>query len=106
MDNAQMDALVGLLLDENLALSLNELCRTCRLDSAWVVEMVEQGVVEPAAGASPAEWRFDTVAFKRLQVAVRLQQDLDVNAAGAALVLDLLEELQTLRQKLRRLEAA
>lgn len=105
MDNTHIDVPAGVLLDENLVLSLNELCRTCRLDSAKVVEMVEQGVVEPQ-GTAPSEWRFDTVAFKRLQVAVRLQQDLDVNAAGAALVLDLLEELEILRQKLRRLEAA
>jgi len=44
------------------------------------------------AGAS------DTKALKRLQIAIRLQQDLGVNLAGSALVLDLLEEMQALRQ--------
>lgn len=97
--------LAGLLLDEELALSLAELCQTCRIDTELVLEMVEQGVIEPE-GAEPEQWRFDTVAFKRLQVAVRLQQDLHINAAGAALALDLLEELETLRQRLRRLDSS
>jgi chaperone modulatory protein CbpM len=34
---------------------------------------------------------------QRVQTAIRLQQDLGVNLAGAALALDLLEELQELR---------
>ena len=33
-----------------------------------------------------------------------LEQDLGVNAAGAALALDLLEELERLRERLRRMD--
>jgi chaperone modulatory protein CbpM len=35
---------------------------------------------------------------------MHLQRDLDINVAGAALVLDLLDELESLRARLRRFE--
>jgi len=45
------------------------------------------------------------VSVKRVVVAERLTSDLRVNPAGAALVLDLLDEVEALRQRLVRLEA-
>jgi chaperone modulatory protein CbpM len=56
----------------------------------------EEGIAEPE-GSSWEDWRFGARALKRSQLALRLQCDLRVNAAGAALALDLLEELARLR---------
>lgn len=89
----------GIVLDETIKYSLNELCETCKIDADIVVEMVEEGVVEPQGGTTPAEWHFDAYAFRRLQMALRLQRDLRINPPGAALALDLLEELQDLRRR-------
>jgi chaperone modulatory protein CbpM len=36
--------------------------------------------------------------LKRLQIALRLQQDLDINLPGSALILDLLEEMERLKR--------
>ncbi|WP_293469970.1 chaperone modulator CbpM [Polaromonas sp.] len=44
--------------------------------------------------------------MQRARVALRLQTDLDVNLAGAALALELLDELDELRARVQRLEAA
>jgi chaperone modulatory protein CbpM len=44
--------------------------------------------------------------LQRARVALRLQNDLDVNLAGAALALELLDELDELRARVQRLEAA
>ncbi|MBT9477058.1 MAG: MerR family transcriptional regulator, partial [Polaromonas sp.] len=44
--------------------------------------------------------------LQRARVALRLQTDLDVNLAGAALALELLDELDELRARVQRLEAA
>jgi chaperone modulatory protein CbpM len=41
---------------------------------------------------------------RRVEIALRLQRDLQVNLAGAALALDLLEETQRLRARLQSLE--
>jgi chaperone modulatory protein CbpM len=65
--------------------------------------MVEHGVIDPVGG-EPAEWRFVGVSLRRVRITRNLQRDLGVNTPGAALALELLEELEELRARLRRLE--
>ncbi|WP_374089279.1 chaperone modulator CbpM [Methylomicrobium lacus] len=89
--------ITGVVLDETIQFSLLELCEYAKTSQEQVIEMVEEGILEPD-GASVHSWRFDTKALKRLQIAMRLQQDLGVNLPGIALVLDLLEEMDALRQ--------
>lgn len=88
------------LLDEDRDLSLAELCRACRVPAEQIVELVGEGILEPV-GQGPRYWRFRTVSVRRARCALRLQQDLGVNTAGAALALDLLEEIERLRTRLR-----
>jgi len=76
-------------------------CRVCQVRQEWVVELIDEGAVEPAAGA-PGDWRFDAAGLRRLQIATRLQRDLGVNSAGAALVMQLIEEIEHLRALARR----
>lgn len=84
-------------------LSLSDLCQVCTVTSERVVQLVDEGLVEPV-GREPAEWRFSGRSIRRVVVAERLSRDLRLNAAGAALVLDLLDEVKQLRQRLTRLE--
>lgn len=84
-------------------LSLQELCRFCQADAAWVVELVEYGVLEPR-GATVETWRFRGASIVRAKKARRLTRDLGVNAAGVALVLDLLDERDTFVRRLARYE--
>ena len=93
----------GEILDEGMALTLAELCRACDLHAEQVTELVEYGVVEPL-GRERGQWRFEAVSIRRVRRARRLQRDLGVNIAGVALALDLLEEMEALRARLRRLE--
>lgn len=95
--------LSGELLEEDIELTLGELCRACRLPAERVFELVDEGVVEPL-GREPAQWRFQAVSIRRVRCVQRLESDLGVNVAGAALALDLLEELERLRARLRGLE--
>ncbi|HSW23808.1 MAG TPA: chaperone modulator CbpM [Burkholderiaceae bacterium] len=82
-------------------LSLWELSRCCRCSTEWVIELVAEGVIEPLGGASPDAWIFDETAVGRAGAAWRLARDLSVNAAGAALALELLDEISALRRQLR-----
>ena len=66
--------------------------------------MIEYGVLAPDIGQAPAEWRFTMHAARRSLKALRLQRDLQVNLSGAALVLELLDELDVQRQRLNRYE--
>jgi chaperone modulatory protein CbpM len=95
--------LSGEIFEEEIELSLADLCRVCQLPAERVFELVEQGVVEPI-GRHPVRWRFQGISVRRVRCALRLEQDLGVNVAGAALAIDLLEELERLRARLRRLE--
>ena len=92
--------LAGIVLDEQAELTLSELCRACAAQAERIIELVEEGMLEPI-GPEPARWRFTAVHLRRARVAVRLQRDLGLNLAGAALALQLLDEVEVLRARLR-----
>lgn len=94
------DPISAMLLDESVELTLEELCAACRLSEDLVMDIVAEGIVEPL-GANRAQWRFSGVAVTRIQRVMRLQQEFDVNLPGAALALDLLEEIERLRRARR-----
>jgi chaperone modulatory protein CbpM len=79
--------------------SLQELSNACNVEAAWVAELVEHGVIE-AHGTSVSQWRFSSISVVRLAKAKRFDRDLGVNAAGIALVLDLLSEIDSLKARL------
>lgn len=83
--------------------TLEQLCEACAVPSAFVVELVEYGIMEPR-GTAPREWRFAPAAVWRTRKAARLQRDLELNLAGISLALDLLDEIDALRQEVQRLE--
>ena len=91
------------IIETRIEMSLSDLCEVCTVSSERVVQLVGEGLVEPL-GREPAEWRFSGQSVRRVVVAERLSRDLRLNAAGAALVLDLLDEVTQLRQRLTRLE--
>lgn len=91
----------GTVLNEEIECSLAEICRFCGVTAEHIHEMVEEGVISPQ-GFSPGEWHFTTIEIRRVQTAVRLQKDLQINLPGCALVLDLIEELEELRLLSRR----
>lgn len=91
--------LAGEVLEEEVELTLAELCRACSLDAEQMMELIEEGVIEPR-GRYVSTWRFEGVSIRRVRFAVRLQRDLGVNWAGAALALDLLEEIEALRRRI------
>lgn len=91
----------GVVLDETIEFSLGELCRCCGVSAETVIEMVDEGLLDPL-GYGPEDWRFRGPALRRAQAALRLTHDLRVNYAGAALALELLDELEDLRRRLRQ----
>jgi chaperone modulatory protein CbpM len=94
---------LGEIIDEEIRLSLEELARRGAVRTEIVIAFVYEGVLEPS-GDQPQEWAFSGADLIRLHRAMRLQQDLEVNLPGVALALDLLDELDTLRSRLRLLE--
>ena len=93
--------LSGTLLDDGCEYSLGELCRICGVTAENVIEMVAEGILEPS-GDDPAQWRFCGPSVVRIRIVLHLQRDLRVNLPGAALALDLMDELEELRRLQRQ----
>jgi chaperone modulatory protein CbpM len=93
-----LDAIV---VEEEITFTLTDLCRACGAERDALVELVGEGVLEPA-GSMPDEWRFSGQSLRTARAALRLRQALDLGPGGAALVLDLLDEIEALRARLRR----
>ncbi len=84
-------------------LTLEDLCRFCQAEEAWVIELVEEGILEPR-GRSLRQWRFEGVSIARAKRARRLSRDLGINTPGVAMVLQLLDERADIRRRLARYE--
>ncbi|WP_347329516.1 chaperone modulator CbpM [Marinimicrobium locisalis] len=94
-------SLMGYILEEDVELTLGELCHSCRVEADFVVELVEEGVIDPLEPTA-TQWSFEGSSLVRLRRAASLYRDLGVNVAGIALALDLLEESDRLRAELAR----
>ncbi len=100
MRSAQPDALPGVIFEEHAVLSIDELSRLCAVDRTYIVELVEEGVLN-VVEVQAKEWRFSGAALRRARTALRLQRDLEINLPGVALALELLEEIEELRRTLK-----
>ncbi len=97
--------LTGVIVEESAELSLTELSHACSTSTEWLIELVDEGVLEPA-GRLQTQWRFSGSSLKRARTARRLYEDLNINLSGIALALDLMEEIEAMRERLRRLETS
>ncbi len=93
-------ALSGTIFDESATLSIRELSRMCAVDERHIIEFVEEGILNVVNVRS--EWHFSGEALRRARLAVRLERDLELNLAGVALAVELLEELAQLRREHQR----
>jgi len=86
--------------EEQTQLTLADLCRACAVHAERIIELVDFGVLKPQ-GRDPARWIFVGASLHRARAALRLQRDLEMDLAGVALALELLDEIASLRARLR-----
>ena len=97
-----IDILNGIVVEQEEEFRLGELCEICVVSAEWVIELVDEGILEPQ-GQEPTEWLFPGGSCRRIAMVRRLQRDLGVNLAGAALALELEEEIMELNARLASL---
>jgi len=90
-------------LDE-AAFTADDLARACGVDTRWVHERVDAGVLQ--VNQATGEWRFDSTTLVRARRVRGLEAGFDADPQLAALTVDLIEEVQRLRERLRRLEGS
>jgi chaperone modulatory protein CbpM len=90
------------LLDETRAvLRIDEFCARLHVERQWVAELVELGALEPrgSGGNEPSGWQFAMSDVPRVLAITRLVDELGVNLAGAAIIVELVGELRRLRRR-------
>jgi chaperone modulatory protein CbpM len=85
---------------EGACLTLEQLCTAAALERDWLVRRVEEGLI-PVTGAALAEWRFAAVHVARARRMRDIERSFEAAPELAALVADMLEELDELRARLR-----
>ena len=101
MEQTSMTFFQSTVVEEESLLTLTELCQACSTKEEHLITWVLEGVLDPT-GDTPQSWRFGGDSLRRAQLALRLSRDLEINPPGVALAIDLLDEIATLRARLRR----
>lgn len=93
--------LTGIVIGDEGALSIEELARACQVESQWVCELVAVGVLAPD-GHEASAWKFRATDLRCALKIARLQRDFGASLDAAAVMLELLDEIERLRTRLRR----
>ena len=102
MSRAISSALRGSVVEEEVELTVVELGRACRATEQQIEIWVSPKACCSRAARRATAWRFGGDSLARMRLATRLMQDLEINSAGVALALDLLDRIAELESRLRR----
>lgn len=91
----------GKVTTEEELLSLFEFCEVCNQKPESIAELVEEGILQPK-GSSAQEWLFPIDLKFRASKALRLRYDLEINLAGVALAVELMDRIEHLEAILER----
>lgn len=91
------------LLGDDDWLRVDELCVRLSVEQHWITELVEAGALDPRGGSEPSAWLFPRRELPRVLAITRIVSDLGVNPAGAAIIVELVEERRRLLARLAAL---
>ncbi|HRH82496.1 MAG TPA: chaperone modulator CbpM [Thiobacillaceae bacterium] len=92
------DVLIGSLMEESW-LTLEQVAAACAVEPEWLLGHVREGLF-PHAESVAGVWRFASASMLRARRMRQLERDFEAVPELAALVADLLEELDELRLRL------
>ena len=95
------ELLTGSVIGDEGVLALEELARACSAEAEWIVELVAVGVLEPQ-GTETSRWRFRAADLTCARRVARLQRDFGATIEAAAVMIDLLHQIDQLRARLKR----
>ena len=83
------------------ALSLEQIAAACTVDPQWLQRRIDDGLF-PHASHIAGEWRFTALSIQRARRMHQVERDFDAVPELAALLADLLEEMDAMRARLRQ----
>lgn len=96
---SENEVFVGVLMDDSW-LTVEQVAAACVVDPAWLLGHIEAGLF-PEAESVAGVWRFSAEALVRARRMRQIERDFDAVPELAALVADMLEEVDSLRARLR-----
>jgi|AP95_1055475.scaffolds.fasta_scaffold267398_2 chaperone modulatory protein CbpM len=90
----------GEIIDPQAEISIVQLCRRCAVEAELIQRLVDEGILEPVRRTGTTLY-FTSGSTRRIRLVMRLQSDLGVNIAGAALAIDLLDQIERLNSRVR-----
>ena len=84
--------------------SLQELCSQEGITETMVIEVVEHGIAEPLTGDHCHDWVFESNSVHWMKKAIRLYHDLEIDWVSISMVIDLLQQKDTLLKENARLK--
>ncbi len=93
------EILIGSLMDDTW-LTLEQAAAACDVETDWLLAHLEEGLF-PHAESVAGVWRFSAATLVRARRMRQLERDFDAVPELAALVADMLEEIDALRARLR-----
>jgi chaperone modulatory protein CbpM len=92
------DIMISSLMDDSW-LTLEQVAAACWVDPNWLVRRMDEGLF-PNVESVGGTWRFSGLSLVRARRMRQLERDFEAAPELAALVADLLEELDALRARL------
>ena len=86
-------------LGEDEWLDLAEFARACGTSTGFIEALIAEGLLAPARPEPPG---FGGAEVARVRRILRLQRDFEASLPSVAILLDLLDEIERLRARLRR----
>ncbi len=93
------EILIGTLLEDSW-LTLEQAAAACAVEPTWLLRHIEEGLF-PHAESLAGTWRVSSVGLVRARRMRALEREFDAVPELAALMADLLEEMDALRLRLR-----
>ncbi|WP_299185837.1 chaperone modulator CbpM [uncultured Psychrobacter sp.] len=85
----------------DIIMSLDELVTACGQERQWVIELIEENIIEYDV---PEREQFTGYQLTTVRRASRLSRDFDASVPAIGLIIELLDEVEQLRQLKRQLD--
>lgn len=85
----------------DIIMSLDELVSACGQERQWIIELIEENIIEYDV---PEREQFTGYQLTTVRRASRLSRDFDASVPAIGLILELLEEVEQLRQLKRQID--
>ncbi|MGC3980051.1 MAG: chaperone modulator CbpM [Steroidobacteraceae bacterium] len=100
--NDSDEVLIGVVVEESW-LTLEQAAAACSVEAAWLLRHIEDDLL-PGVSSVGGTWHLSNASLLRARRMRRLERDFDAGPELAALVSDMLDELDSLRRKLQQFE--